>query len=265
MSTTPATVTAQVKLATADWELVSTMTVPAGPMAVQDFLPLAQALSNRIVDATEQVLAGQGEMISCKKGCGACCRQLVMISLVEARRIRDLVNELPEPRRAEIRQRYAAARNRLAEAGLLDRLLHPESWTEDEYSALASSYFQQHLACPFLEEESCSIHPDRPITCREYLVTSPPENCARMTTEVIKRVRLPLKVFNAVARLDAPGTEHFLESSVPLVLASEWADAHPDPTSPRPGPELLKEFLGHLAAGDAGMPKGPTANAPSGH
>jgi Fe-S-cluster containining protein len=34
------------------------------------------------------------------------------------------------------------------------------------------------MPCPFLEDESCSIHPDRPLVCREYLVTSPAELCA---------------------------------------------------------------------------------------
>jgi hypothetical protein len=33
-------------------------------------------------------------------------------------------------------------------------------------------YFLQGVACPFLEAESCGIHPDRPLACREYLVTS---------------------------------------------------------------------------------------------
>jgi len=42
---------------------------------------------------------------------------------------------------------------------------------------------------------------------------------------------------------------------VPLALAPEWADAHPESTPPRPGPELLKELLGHLAASDAGRIK----------
>ena len=39
---------------------------------------------------------------------------------------------------------------------------------------LGREYFQLGIPCPFLEEESCSIYHDRPITCREYLVTSPP-------------------------------------------------------------------------------------------
>jgi hypothetical protein len=34
---------------------------------------------------------------------------------------------------------------------------------------------------------------------------------------------------------------------VPLVLALEWADAYPSEPPARPGPELLRELLGHLA------------------
>jgi hypothetical protein len=43
-----------------------------------------------------------------------------------------------------------------------------------------------------------------------------------------------------------PGAKHHLESTVALILAPEWADAHPNEAPPRPGPELLREFLGHL-------------------
>ncbi len=45
-------------------------------------------------------------------------------------------------------------------------------------SRSARRYFHLGIACPFLEDESCSIHADRPISCREYLVTSPAVNCA---------------------------------------------------------------------------------------
>ena len=49
--------------------------------------------------------------------------------------------------------------------------------------------YSQH--CPFLEEESCSIHPDRPLVCREYLVTSPAELCAGPTQEGVTPVAVP--------------------------------------------------------------------------
>ncbi len=254
-------VTIDVALSAADWEMRAKLAVPAGTTTAAELLPLAQRLSDQMVAVAERALAEQGTSISCKKGCGACCRQLVPISEVEARRVRALVDELPEPRRSEIRGRFAEARRRLSEAGLLPSLLRPEEWTPDEYRSLASRYFQERLACPFLEEESCSIHPDRPITCREYLVTSPAENCARPTPETISRVRLPLRVVNALARVDVPPTRPFLESWVPLVLAPEWADTHSDQSPPRSGPEWLRELFRHLHDADASSAAGQPLTA----
>ena len=113
------------------------------------------------------------------------------------------------------------------------------------------------IACPFLEDESCSIYEERPITCREYLVTSPPEYCARVGSEGVRRVRLPLRVFNAVARWQVPPQEHFLERWVPLILAPEWADEHPETESARPGPELLTQLFGKLTGKEVEVPPLP--------
>src|SRR5262249_10382841 len=214
-----AMVSADVKLSSADFELRAKLTVPAGPTQLIQLLPLIRSLSDHVVNATAQTLEEQGRKISCKKGCGACCRQLVLISEVEARRIDELVQELPEPQRTLVRARFAEARRRLEEAGLLDQLSRAEEWTDQLYQGLATDYFQLRIPCPFLEDESCSIHPDRPITCREYLVTSPAPNCAQPSPETIERVRLPLKVFNALARMEVPESTHFLERYVPLILA----------------------------------------------
>jgi Fe-S-cluster containining protein len=228
------------------FRLTSRVTVPAGPAQVRDLLPVARALSDAVVRETCQMVEGAGERISCTKGCGACCRNLVAISEVEARRIRDVVESLPKPLRSRVRARFAEARQRLERAGLLEKLQAADRWTNADYAALVGGYFQQGIPCPFLEEESCSIYPERPITCREYLVTSPPECCARVGSEGVRRVRLPLRVFNAVARWQVPPQEHFLERWVPLILAPEWAEAHPDDPPPKPGLELLRDLLAHL-------------------
>ena len=47
------------------------------------------------------------------------------------------------------------------------------------------------VPCPFLEDESCSIHPERPLVCREYLVTSPAALCAGPTQEGVTPVAVP--------------------------------------------------------------------------
>lgn len=230
------------------FRLTTRVTVPAGPARVSDLLPIARALSDALAHEICQMAEGAGEKISCTRGCGACCRNLVAVSEVEARRIRAVIEGLPEPRCSAVRTRFAEAHQRLERAGLLKKLQAADRWTNADYTALVGTYFQQGIPCPFLEAESCSIYQERPITCREYLVTSPSEYCARLGSEGVRRVRLPLRVFNAVARWQVPPQTHFLERWVPLILAPEWAEVHPVDPPPKPGLELLRDLLVHLSS-----------------
>jgi Fe-S-cluster containining protein len=220
--------------------------VSTGPTTPADLLPVLQSLTDAIVESTVQTVRAQGYTITCKKGCGACCRQLVPISATEARRLRNLVNELPEPRRSEIQARFRYAQRRLQQAGLLTNLLDLGHETKEQRQALALDYFYQGIPCPFLNEEACSIHPDRPLICREYLVTSVAAHCARPRPETVRRIAIPTQVSKALLRLesDPPGKT---ERMVPLVLALQWADAHPEDWPVRPGPELLGDFFAQLA------------------
>jgi Fe-S-cluster containining protein len=221
--------------------------VPSGPATPRDLLPVLQGLADAIVGSAVQAAETRGQTISCKKGCGACCRQLVPLSPTEARRLRDLVNGLPEPRRSAVLARFADARERLEAAGLLEQLYHPERLPAEHRQAFGMEYFRQGIPCPFLEDESCSIHPDRPLICREYLVTSPAEDCARPSAAAVRCVPLPGRASRAATRLGA-GAAPAAGRWVPLVLALGWADAHPTEPPARPGPEVLREFLGHLAS-----------------
>lgn len=230
-----------------DFELQGQITVPTGPTKTSDLLPLARALSDAVVSETCRAVEQLGETISCKKGCGACCRQLIAISEVEARRIKQIVDEMPESRRAEIQARFTSAIQQLDKAGLMPQLQNANELSDDEYLSIATAYFKQQIPCPFLEDESCSIYPERPITCREYLVTSPAENCSQLIAEKIVRVNLPLRIYNAVARWQVPPSKHFLERWVPLILAPQWAEANPDNTPPKSGEELLSELFTHLS------------------
>src|SRR5262249_42347869 len=168
--------------------------VPAGPTRLRVLLPMAQSLTDHMVGAAVKRAEQQGQKVSCQKGCGACCRQLVPIAEEEARHLRDLVEALPEPRRTEVRSRFREARRRLDEAGLLEKLRHPEECDRGDSRSLALTYFAQGIPCPFLEEGSCSIYRDRPLVCREYLVTSPAPNCSRPTPETVHCVPLPFQL-----------------------------------------------------------------------
>src|SRR5438132_622178 len=94
----PEAVTARVALRMPGGTLKAEMTVSTGPTPLVQLLPMARALDDQIVELAVHAVEAQGRRVSCKRGCGACCRQLVPIAEVEARRIRDLVEDLPEPR-----------------------------------------------------------------------------------------------------------------------------------------------------------------------
>ncbi|QDV38942.1 YkgJ family cysteine cluster protein [Tautonia plasticadhaerens] len=251
----PESVSARVELEVGGTPIGVEFEVPTGPVPPEGVLPVFRALTDAIVAESEREVEAQGRAISCRKGCGACCRQLVPVAEAEARALRDLIGRMPEPRRSEVLRRFAEARRRLDEAGLLELLLHPERTTVEQRRALGPDYFRLGIPCPFLEEESCSIHPERPLACREYLVTSPAEDCADPTPERIRRVELPIVLSGLLSRFGSgpggPGT-----TWVALVVAPGWAEEQAEGGSVplRPGPDRVRELFRLLAGED---PQGP--------
>jgi Fe-S-cluster containining protein len=215
------------------------ITVPSGPARVEDLLPVFRGLTGVVVDIGIRNVERKGAQVSCRAGCGACCRQPVPVSESEARGLRRLVDNMPEPRRSQIRERFADAVRRLDKSGLLERIR--DTPPGEDMVAVGLEYFLLGLACPFLEDESCSIHPDRPIACREYLVTSPAEECARPAEARVRGIPLAAHVGRAVRAIDRPASGA-RSGCVPLVLALEWTEAHPDEPPPAAGPDLLLAF-----------------------
>ncbi|HEY2783336.1 MAG TPA: YkgJ family cysteine cluster protein, partial [Fimbriiglobus sp.] len=245
MKTTPhdpnGNVTVSVELPLSAGTLELELVVPAGPTRPGQMIPLFQALTNTFVEIGESQATAAGRSVSCRKGCGACCRQPVPVSEIEARHLRELVDAIPEPRRSVVLERFAVARRRAEEAGLLPLLSAPELHEPMDIQSAVTDYFRLGIACPFLEEESCSIHAVRPTSCREYLVTSPAEKCAEFKPEGIHRVPIPARVSKAIKCFDADRGER-PNHWIPLILAPEWAETHPDPSEPQIGTEVFQRF-----------------------
>ena len=87
--------------------------------------------------------------------------------------------------------------------------------------AISKAYFREQIACPFLEDEGCSIYPVRPSICREYMVVSPPQNCGDPYAKTIRRVPLSLRLSEALTHLWAALVKRRPEL-VPFVLALRW-------------------------------------------
>ena len=242
------TATVNLEATIGDCELKMSVSMPAGPTKLDDLLPLLQILSDNVVAAAEREGERQGKCVSCQKGCGACCRQLVPVSPVEARAVARLVEEMPEPRQSQIRERFAAARRRLEETGLWQRLNERQDWEAERVSDIGLAYFRLGIPCPFLEDESCSIHRDRPLTCREYLVTSPAENCASPTPTNIDWLPMPAKVWVAAARCESGDDGGRYLNWIPLIQSLNYVAENPEPPAERSGPELLRHVLEKLAS-----------------
>jgi Fe-S-cluster containining protein len=250
-------VTAQVDLQVAGTRVQFALTVPTAPVPPGAILPVFQTLSEAIQADVASGLEEQGKRISCRAGCGACCRQLVPITKIEARYLAELVDSMPQPRQSEIRSRFAEVIRRLEEAGILETLRHPEWVLPETKEKLGLTYFGLGIPCPFLENESCSIHENRPLVCREYLVTSPPEHCANPAGKLVEGVKLLVGMSGFLARF-AESAPPGPGSGVVLPLALEWAASHPDESPARPGPEWV-ERLFRMVAGESALGSGRRA------
>jgi maleate isomerase len=201
---------------------------PAPPeyARLDEVLPLMRKIDDHAVDLTVRRTAAAGKTVSCSKGCAACCRaQPVPVTPPEAYALLRLVENLPEPRRADVRARFADRTRRLRDAGLADRFLAIDDDATKELRDAALRYFRLGLACPFLEDGACSIYEDRPFVCREYLVTSPPEHCNDPFATRVEGIYMPVAGEGAMLRTAAK----FLgkpQSTVALTLALEYAQAH---------------------------------------
>ena len=242
--------TADLRLAVGGQPVHLQLTVPTGPTPIGRLLPIFQGVADVVVGVGERKAIQAGQAISCQKGCGACCRQAVPISPSEARALARVVAALPEPRRSEVRRRFEAALDRLRAAGVIDPLLDRDRADSAPLRPAGLAYFDQGVPCPFLEDESCSIHRDRPLACREYLVTSPAAACHRPSPETVRCVPMPAFPSAALRRVerDAAADE---ADWLPLILALEYAAAHPAETASRTGPALLQQFFARLSGDPA--------------
>ena len=173
---------------------------PARRGRLDELLPALMAIDDRLIEAAVAAREADGERISCAKGCSACCRrQPVPITPPEAFALARLVDALPEPRRSAVRQAFAAAVERLRAAGLYDVYMQRDpEMTREAAMSIVRRYMALALACPFLEDEACSIYASRPFVCRQYLVTSPPDLCTAPLDNPVRPVRAPAAFAKAV-------------------------------------------------------------------
>ena len=215
---------------------------PKRPVSLSRMLPVFQEVTNQLVNIGVERAVESGDEISCKAGCGACCRQPVPIGKSEAFAIADLVSSMPTEKREKVKERFSDAYEKLNKINWFKRLAELEQGDTDERRNLSMEYFSQGIACPFLIEESCSIHPDRPLSCREYLVTSPAENCSEPTESTVETVEMPAtpsRLVREISKDTVSGQKNYL----PLVAALEFAETNQETGRKLNGQEWVRSFF----------------------
>ncbi len=224
-------------------KLAVRLPVPMGKTDLRGVLPALRALMAGLCGVAIEQAAAQGRAVACQAGCGACCRQLVPIAGAEAHHLAALVDAMPPERRRAVMTRFAAARAQLEAAGLWRGLAGMAEIVDPaEAHALGLGYFAQHIACPFLEAESCSIHPERPLACREYLVSNDPAQCADPGGQGVVPIKLDRRLAAAVARTGTDGPPRY----VALTALFDWVAGNPEAPPAREAAEILGEVLSHL-------------------
>lgn len=232
-------VTANLRLTIGTRPIVHPVTVPRAPVAAAKIVPAVQGIVNAAVASAET-----GQAVSCRLGCAACCRYLAPVSRTEGEALLDLIEAMPPERRAVLGARFEAASAKLADAGLRERLLDPGRRVGISDRELSTAYFAQKIDCPFLDNETCSIHADRPLACREYLVTSPPDFCSTPTQEGVVPVPVA-KLSVAMRGLDKDRAEADTAGRwFPVALLMDWSKGRPKRSpAKRTGPEWIERFL----------------------
>ena len=253
---TPQTVSVEFALKVGEGQLKAAIAVPAGQTNITELLPIIQNFESAILGRVAGEAEAAGHPISCRAGCGACCRQMVPVSIFEVQALGNWIRTLPEDQQRALEERFHQTLVALRDSGIIQRLIE-EDWFADNDTAkrMAIDYFRLGVPCPFLVDESCSIHPIRPLSCREYLVTSPPERCNDPATNNVTGVQLPIKLSRALYRMGGE-LERDRRGWVPLVFLFAWMKSEADPGSAfsGTGQEVFHQFLNHLATATAATP-----------
>lgn len=231
-----------VALTTPSGVLRGKVSVDTGPMRLAELVPTACELTNVLVGQAEQREQKAGRQVSCRASCGACCRHMVAISPPEAFYMMDMLDTFEPARRAEVLDRIDVIVNELERQEMIDELMNPV-YVDEAVLPIARKYFLLGMPCPFLVDESCSIHLHRPVVCREYNVTSPAELCVDPLMNDISKVPMPLPLTVPLARLTAEltGTPPRL---IPIPLVPRWITQHQSVRERQwPGLELFQKFM----------------------
>lgn len=216
-----------------------------------DIVPIAREICDRVTAMVIEHLSKNGPEITCKKGCCACCRQLILLSVPEAFRLVQEIVSLP----MDVREMVIAACRNAAEqvGGKLQEDLATEAplkpGDSESYRQQVSDWFGSdryqglEINCPFLSSGLCAIYEQRPLLCRQWLVTGPANQCEKGGINADQTVQMPVNMANVLTELTIQ-LEGGNREIVPLTGMFDWFSQNEkryDKTWP--AKKLIEQFI----------------------
>lgn len=161
-------------------KLMVPVDIPDAPVPFPYILPVIRAVADAFQLEAQQAVAALGREITCRCGCDACCRHLVVLGEAEAVGVLQTLRALPQTQHRRVSERFQAGLRRLESTGLLPRLFAVFTHEAHDWrrvGEMQAAYWDLAIPCPFLEDGACGIYAQRPLVCRQYAVTSPPVAC----------------------------------------------------------------------------------------
>ncbi|MFN3219892.1 MAG: hypothetical protein ACE367_25670 [Acidimicrobiales bacterium] len=161
------------------------------------------------------------------------------MTAAEVRSVVAAIERLPAQRRADVARRIAEVNDAFADAGVAAADFTAAGGDLDARHVVAMRYFRLDQPCPLLFDGVCSVRDDRPLACREYLVTSDPAHCGQPgdTTDQIVRIRSRSDVVGGFAGVSATfGEDRHQVLAFALADALRSGPPVAPPAEPRSGP-----------------------------
>ena len=119
-------------------------------------LKLSKWLSKDIEEVEKQIDLIEEEFkvkCTCEKGCSACCRQLIALSMSECLAIKPYIENLSKDEKDELKRKVLEQCNILEENNITNKELN----IVRNEKVLQDKYFKLGIPCVFLDEEKSSV------------------------------------------------------------------------------------------------------------
>lgn len=216
------------------------------PAQLCDIVSLAYAVSDKLCSTIIQKLAANGQIVSCRNGCSACCSYLVALSMPEIYYLHQKIASWEEDRLLSLLQCCFDSAQKILDSDTL--IKYDVNNNTDNLSVISQWYEHLGLSCPFLKNDSCSIYEYRPLACREHLVTTSPGLCKSRITNNPTLVRMPISILEVLGQLSAEMEQTPVEAVI-LPLAVVCGEGYLQRSCRRwPGVMIVERFIAILEA-----------------